>query len=67
MIKSVQNNGILWEPDLENIANAEVSAFMQELGKKGVRVDNYAQLYDWSISNSEDFWSYYWDFTNIIG
>ena len=63
----LQTNAILWTPDSKRIANAEVTAFMQALGELGITVENYAQLYDWSISNSEDFWSFYWDFSNIIG
>ena len=29
--------------------------------------DNFNKIYNWSIENPEDFWSEYWDYSNIIG
>jgi len=60
-------NNILWQPTLEQIDNAQVTAFMQMLTKKGINKSNYAELYDWSINNSQEFWSNYWDFSQIVG
>lgn len=62
-----EDNKILWEPTSKQIADAEVNAFLQLLNKNGITLKNYSELYDWSIAKPEEFWSYYWDFAEIIG
>jgi len=63
----IQTNKILWQPSAEQISETEVTAFIQFLAKQGVIVNNFAELYDWSIVDSQAFWSHYWDFSGIIG
>lgn len=63
----VSDQNILWEPDKEQVTNAEITAFIGMLRDKGITKRDYAELYDWSISHPQDFWSYYWDFAEIIG
>ncbi len=60
-------NNILWQPSAKQIAKTEVTAFIQVLAKEGVSVNNFDELYDWSISDSQGFWSKYWDFAGITG
>ena len=60
-------NKILWTPSSKRIEDAEVTAFMQMLRHLGVSLNSYDQLYDWSITEPQEFWSAYWDYSKIIG
>ncbi len=62
-----ESNTILWQPSAKQIAKTEITAFIQMLRKQGVIVNNFAELYDWSISDSQAFWSHYWDFSQLVG
>jgi acetoacetyl-CoA synthetase len=35
--------------------------------RSGHSLKNYLELYQWSVDNSEMFWSAVWDFANVIG
>ena len=65
-------NAPLWSPSPAQIANANVTRFIQALNMAyGVshRLDlkNYHDLYDWSVKNPEHFWSAVWDYCGVIG
>ena len=58
---------ILWQPSKERIARSNVSAFIKLINKRwqaGVS-DSFA-LYEWSISQPEQFWLSVWDFCGVI-
>ena len=58
---------ILWQPSKERIARSNVSAFIKLINKRwqaGV-ADSFA-LYEWSISQPEQFWLSVWDFCGVI-
>ncbi len=63
----IEENKILWNPTAEKIASAEVTSFIQSLEKHSVAIRDFTELYDWSIADSQSFWSHYWDFTGIVG
>ncbi|MCY4414242.1 MAG: acetoacetate--CoA ligase [Alphaproteobacteria bacterium] len=44
-----------------------LSAFQQYINNKGTPIQNYQELYDWSVRNKEDFWSFVWDFCHVVG
>jgi acetoacetyl-CoA synthetase len=59
---------MLWAPDAPRIESTEISAFIRYVNKKcGLLIEAYDQLYHWSISEKEAFWSCYWDFAGIVG
>jgi acetoacetyl-CoA synthetase len=59
---------MLWAPEEARVANAEISVYMRYIREKyALSFENYAELYAWSIADSETFWSSYWDFCGIIG
>ncbi|MCK5285491.1 MAG: acetoacetate--CoA ligase [Alphaproteobacteria bacterium] len=67
---SIQNSSnsikILWEPPaLENTVIGKFIAFTTD--RTGETFSDYKGFYNWSIENQEHFWSYLWDFTNVIG
>ncbi len=58
----------MWTPSPERIAESNLTAFMQSVRSRfGIAAENYAQLYDWSISSPEQFWTAIWSYTGVIG
>src|SRR5688500_4289453 len=58
----------MWQPSAERIAQANLTQFMREVsGRFGVDVQDYAQLYDWSVANPEPFWLAIWDYAGVVG
>ena len=59
---------VLWRPDAQQIEATELRAYMRYLQHtRQLNFTSYAQLYDWSIDEKEQFWSSYWDFSGIVG
>ena len=59
----------LWQPSLIEKRNSNLFAFENYISKKLNRKfnRNYKNLLNWSIKNSPDFWSRFWDFSKIKG
>ena len=58
----------LWTPSPDRVARTRMTAFMQAVESRfGVRISDYATLYDFSISRPEDFWRLMWDFGAVRG
>ena len=55
----------LWTPSQERIDNSRLSAFVKFLEE--VDFENYHDLWQWSNTNTEKFWSALWDFVGVIG
>ena len=59
----------LWEASKKQKKDSNLFAFenfiSKKLNKKFNR--NYKKISDWSIRNSDEFWNYFWDFSNIKG
>ena len=57
----------LWQASSEAIDNSNLSAYQRFIkGEHGVAFENYQQLHQWSVDNSEDFWESIWQFTGVI-
>jgi acetoacetyl-CoA synthetase len=59
--------GTLWEPDAKTIKNARVSRYMRWLADRGVHVDDYAALWNWSVADPGEFWTSIWDYFDVLG
>ncbi len=59
----------LWQPTLLEKRNSNLFAFENYIFKKlKIKFNgNYKNLLNWSIKNSPEFWSRFWDFTKIKG
>ena len=59
----------LWQPPLIEKKNSNLFAFENYISKKlKIKFNrNYTKLLNWSIKNSPEFWSRFWDFSKIKG
>jgi acetoacetyl-CoA synthetase len=59
----------LWQASLKQKKNSNLFAFENYISKKfGKKFNkNFQTILDWSIKNSPEFWSSFWDFTKIKG
>lgn len=65
-IPSVKEGTRLWEPSNELMQAANITRFMKWLqNKRGLDFATYSQLWEWSVSDIEDFWSAIWEFFEI--
>ncbi len=57
---------LLWQPSEERIKNTNMYRFMNVVNDKfNKNFKDYAQLWEWSVDNIEDFWATTWDFIDI--
>ncbi len=60
-------NAPLWSPSPDQIERTQMRAFMRHLNsKRGLALNDYAQLHRWSVDEIAPFWSELWDFTGVI-
>ncbi|MEK6593470.1 MAG: acetoacetate--CoA ligase [Pseudomonadota bacterium] len=60
-------NQPLWQPSLQRIASANLTAFMRHVHEQyGAEPADYAGLYTWSIADTERFWHAVWSFCGVI-
>lgn len=56
----------LWRPSEDRIKNANIMKFMELVNRKyNKKFPDYASLYDWSVTDREDFWSSVWEFGGV--
>ena len=52
----------------ESVENTPTHRFKQRVNVKyGLSLDSYFDLYRWSTSEVDAFWSQVWDFTDVVG
>jgi acetoacetyl-CoA synthetase len=57
---------LLWSPDDEDVARANLTSFMTWLeGERGLRFDDARALWRWSVDELEDFWESIWRFYGV--
>ena len=57
---------LLWEPSEEFKENANISRFMEWLKReKGLSFSDYGELWEWSVSEVEEFWASVWEYFNV--
>ena len=55
-------NDILWNPSIERQQSSLLQQFANRLP---TTLEDYNAIHKWSISNMEDFWASFWDFSGI--
>jgi acetoacetyl-CoA synthetase len=57
----------LWEPSPEAIERSQMTRYMRWLTeRRGVKAADYAELWEWSVTEIEDFWASIWDYFEVI-
>jgi len=60
-------SNILWSPSESECVESQMGQFMQSVSKKfSVTLNNYQDLHAWACDNSDDFWDYYFTYSNIV-
>ncbi|HEU4652184.1 MAG TPA: acetoacetate--CoA ligase, partial [Croceibacterium sp.] len=59
---------LVWQPSERAIQDAQLTHFAQQvIRKRRLDVNSYADFYQWSVDEPEEFWSDLWDFGGVIG
>jgi len=57
----------LWIPSQERIENSNLQSYIIYLKKEyGLSIDNYHELYGWSVKDIEKFWESMWKYSGLI-
>ena len=57
---------LLWQPSEERINQSNLYRFIRFVNDRfTLQLNNYAELYEWSVNNISDFWACMWDFAEI--
>ncbi|XP_031298352.2 acetoacetyl-CoA synthetase isoform X2 [Camelus dromedarius] len=56
---------VMWKPD--NKKNTQMDRFRAAVGAAcGLALENYNDLYHWSVESYSDFWAEFWKFSGIV-
>ena len=57
---------LLWEPSEEFKKNSNIAAYMRWLeNEKGLHFEDYGELWEWSVTEIEDFWASIWEYFEV--
>jgi len=57
----------LWQPSAQRRLDTNLTKFIKFVNSKtGRKFSDYAELYNWSVINIEEFWMLMWEFAGII-
>jgi len=58
---------LLWQPSEEQINNSHITKFRNFVNLKyNINLNDYNDLYNWSINYIANFWQSFWEFSDII-
>ena len=64
--QTIQEGTILWEPNDDTKSQAAITKYILWLNAhKGLHFDDYHSLWQWSVTELEDFWQSLWEFFDI--
>jgi acetoacetyl-CoA synthetase len=56
----------LWEPSKDRVEKANVTQYINWLNEnKGLKFNNYDDLWKWSVAEIESFWGSIWEYFNV--
>ena len=58
---------VLWEPDEQTVHDARITRFMRWLAGRGHQFGGYQDLWRWSVTRPDQFWSAIWDYFEVLG
>src|SRR5919107_1244620 len=57
---------LLWEPSEEFKENANITRYMRWLKEeKNLSFEDYGELWEWSVTEVEDFWASIWEYFEV--
>ncbi len=56
---------LLWEPSEDFKANATITRYMGWLKERSLSFEDYTELWEWSVTDLDGFWSSVWDFFEV--
>ena len=65
----MDNPEIIWQPSNESKKSSNLSQFIELVNQRhsqSIKTE-YQDIWDWSVTNVESFWSLIWDFSEIKG
>lgn len=66
--EQVTDGAVLWEPTEESRARAGITRYLTWLRTdKGFVFEDYESLWEWSVSELDEFWGSLWEYFEIIG
>jgi acetoacetyl-CoA synthetase len=66
MATPVSEGTLLWEASEEVKQQANITQYMKWLEReKGLRFEDPEKLWEWSVTNIEDFWASLWDYFHV--
>ncbi len=57
---------VLWNPTPERRRAANISDYLSWLERQGRSFDDYSALWEWSVTDLEDFWGSVWSYFDIL-
>ena len=58
---------VMWQPSERTIEDAQLTQFARQvIRKRRLDSNSYADFYQWSVDNPDEFWSDLWDFTGVV-
>jgi acetoacetyl-CoA synthetase len=65
-VTTASRGELLWEPSEEAVERATITRYRRWLEEtRGLRFDDYAALWRWSVDDLETFWSSIWEFGDV--
>ena len=60
-------NTVFWNPPISSLEKTNLFKFQNLVNQKyNLNLDNYSNLYNWSIENLSDFWEQVWEYSDLI-
>jgi acetoacetyl-CoA synthetase len=58
---------VLWTPPTDALERTRVGDFIRFLGRtRGLRLDGYEQLWEWSVEDLNGFWAAVWEYFDVV-
>ena len=62
----VKEGDLLWTPSNDRIKKSKVTKYINWLKEtRGLAFESYDELWQWSVSEIEDFWGSIWEYFEI--
>lgn len=55
----------VWNPSKERIEQSNMMKFLHHVQIQQPKINNYDDLYAWSIEHSKEFWPAFWGFCKV--